>query len=320
ARKPQGVIALIMPWNNPVALPVGNIAPALMSSNAVVFKPAPEAAAIGHLILESLNRASLPADLVRLVAGGASVGAALVRHPLVNAIAFTGSIQAGRSIAIAGAELFKPVRAELGGNNAAVVLADADLDVVVADLVRNVYAFAGQRCTAIRRLVVASEVRDEFVSRYIALAVQYETTKLISSDAEARVARQLELGIKQGAVVLLDGSAKLVEVVDQANVLVQQESFAPIAVLQVATNLQHAIELANGVEQGLVMSICTESDEIFEQVASQAKVGIIQRGGAVLGVSAEAPFSGWKASGVGSPEHGNWDFDFYTRAQVSYER
>lgn len=338
-RRPLGLVAAIMPWNNPVALPVGNIAPALLAGNAAAFKASPLAPRVSQALLRTLEAADVPKDLVTLFEGGGRVGMQLVRHPLINAVSVTGSLETGQKIASACAVHFKALRAELGGNNAAIVLADAPLDEVVPELLRNAFSYAGQRCTAIRRFVVHRDIAEDFIERArhelallpVGSAQKSDTVcgPLISIDAADRVSAQISTGLSQGAtlvaggeLIVIDGRATIrptLLVADQPeNILVQRETFGPVAVIQIADSLDHAVALANGVEQGLVQSVCTLDDAAFNEICNRAEVGIVQRGGTALPVHPAAPFVGWKASGVGGPEHGRWDYEFFTRPQTRY--
>jgi alpha-ketoglutaric semialdehyde dehydrogenase len=336
---PVGVVGILMPWNNPLALPCGKIAPALAFGNGVVFKPAPEGRATAGLLMDTLAAAGLPAGLVGLVHGGPSTGMAVVTDPLVDAVAVTGAIPTGRAIAEQCTRLGKPLQAELGGNNAALVLADADLDVVVPALVRNAFGYAGQRCTAIRRLVVAREIVDEFSRRVVAETAALrvgdpsdpatDVGPLISAVARDRVSRVVEAALAGGAILLVGGSASdtpagafysptVLRVDDPRAAIVQEETFGPVAVIQPADGLSDAIAKANGVEQGLVQAVCTGDAAAAAEVLAAARAGIVQWGPGMVPVHPDAPFGGWKASGYGPPEHGRWDAQFLTRPQSVY--
>lgn len=338
-REPVGTIALVMPWNNPIALPVSNIAPALLGGNAIVFKPAPESNGLGTLLMQTLAQAGIPKNLVVRVASTVVAGRALVRHPVISAVAFTGSISAGRDIAMACARRLAPVRAELGGNNAVIVLADADLSQVVRDLVRNAFAFAGQRCTALRRAVVSSSVIEEFQALLIAEvgALRVGDPRLdgvtigpmVSLNARERVFGQIHEAVDRGSSLLEGGeridlpsgpalSPALIRCDDPSDPIVQKESFGPVLVLQSAGSLAQAIELANGVEQGLVQAACTRDSRALATIQSAAEVGIFHVGAAPLPVHSMAAFVGRKASGFGGAEHGRWDLEFYTRPRTDY--
>jgi acyl-CoA reductase-like NAD-dependent aldehyde dehydrogenase len=337
--RPLGVVAIIMPWNNPLALPVGKIAPAVMAGNGVIFKPAPEANGVAQLIMETVSAIALPEGLVGIVAGGRDVGDALVRSPEISGVAVTGSVGTGRAIGEACLTLGKPVQAELGGNNAAIIMSDADLTDVVPRLMNNAFAYAGQRCTALRRFVVLRSHLEAFVAlaktATLAQAVgdprESETRvgPVISFVAAERIASAIELARSTGCDVLAGGELRvvgtdswvtpaLIVAHDANNAIVQEETFGPVAVIQPADDLDHAVALANGVEQGLVMAICGVDPELRQQLADRALVGIVQFGADAVAVHPDAPFGGWKASGTGRPEHGEWDMQFFTRPQVIY--
>ncbi|MBI1350214.1 MAG: aldehyde dehydrogenase family protein [Actinomycetales bacterium] len=338
-RVPLGVVAAIMPWNNPIALPCGKIGPALALGNGVVLKPAPEAQGCAELLLTILRSAGLPEGLVEVVPGGATVGAAVAAHPGIDAVTLTGSIAAGRAVADICGRRAVPLQAELGGNNAAVVLADADLTRDVPDLLRNAFAFAGQRCTAVRRFVVLEEGLREFEDAVIRLLDGVRVGDpadegvlagpMITPEARTRVEDAVAEAVAAGAQVVARAAIGpdhdpryLAPVVlrteDPSSAIVQQETFGPVAVIQPARDVDEAIALANGVEQGLVQFVCTRDPQLAQAVMHRAEAGIVQWGGGSVPVHAEAPFGGWKASGFGPPEHGRWDAEFYTRPQAVY--
>lgn len=338
---PVGVVGIVMPWNNPLALPCGKIAPALALGNAVVFKPAPEGVGTARLLLSILESVGSPPGLVTMIAGGASVGSALVRDPGIDAVAVTGSIATGRAIAAGCAQRGIPLQAELGGNNAAIVLPDADLAVVVPALVRNAFTYSGQRCTAVRRFVVHRDVLSDF-ERRAADAVSSlrigdpqddpDLGPVISAAAADRIAAAASAAVASGAVVVAAGPGPapdasnrdafvpptLLRADDPTLAIVQEETFGPVAVIQPADDLDEAIALANGVEQGLLMAACTDDPAALDRILRAARVGIVQVGGGILPVHPDAPFGGWKASGIGPPEHGLWDVQFLTRPQAVY--
>lgn len=338
--RPLGVVGLLTPWNNPLAMPVGKIAPALAFGNAVVLKPAPQASETALALVESLARAGAPAGLLNVVLGTGDAARALCREPRVAAIALTGALETGRVVAALCAEGLKPLQAELGGNNAAIVLADADLERLVPDLVASAFGFAGQRCTAIRRFVV----EERMAARFEALAVQAmaalvvgdpasattDVGPLVAADKRDRVLALLADARRSGARVVTGGvipagwekgawlAPTLVADVAPDAPLVQEETFAPVAVLQIARDVDHAIALANGVPQGLVQAVHTADPAARARVLAAAEVGILQAGPGPLAISPRAPFVGWKASGLGPPEHGTWDAWFYARVQARY--
>lgn len=341
ALRPVGVVGLVTPWNNPVAIAVGKLAPALGFGNGVVWKPAPHAPECALALLESLARAGAPAGLVNAVFGTAAAAHAVCRDPRVAAVALTGSSDTGRIVAGLCAEAPKPLQAELGGNNAALVLADADLAAAARDLAHAAFGFAGQRCTAVRRLVVEAGVAARFEELFVAATRALRVGEpadpatdvgpLVSVEKRDRVLAALARARSEGARLVTGGEvprgfahgawlapALLADVLPRS-AIAQEESFAPVAVLQVARDRDDALALANGVAHGLVASVHTADPGIRARVAAELAAGIVQLGPGPLRIDPRAPFSGWKASGLGPPEHGLWDAAFYTRTQAVYE-
>lgn len=338
--RPVGVVGLILPWNNPVALLVGKLAPALVFGNAAVVKPSPEASAVALAVLELLDRAGAPTGLAPVVLGGRDAGEAVCDDEGVDAVAVTGSIATGRTIVARCATAAKPVQAELGGNNAAIVLADVDLDVVVPSLIRGSFAFAGQRCTAIRRFIVERSIADRFetvaaeATRRVIVGdpsdPATEVGPLISAAACARVRSVIERAVREGARIVarsevpidLQGDAWLAPTllgdVSPQSAVAQEETFGPVAVVLVVDDIEEAIAVANGVPHGLVLAIVTDDPSAQRRILDEGQAGIVQIGAGPLPIHADAPFVGWKASGVGPPEHGEWDTAFYTRPQAVY--
>jgi acyl-CoA reductase-like NAD-dependent aldehyde dehydrogenase len=341
ALRPVGVVGLVTPWNNPVAIPVGKLAPALGFGNGVVWKPAPQAPGCTQRLLQALARAGAPAGLANAVFGAAGTAHALCREPRVAALALTGSCETGRVVAGLCAESRKPLQAELGGNNAAIVLADADLAAAAADLAQAAFGFAGQRCTAIRRLVVVEEVAGRFETLFAeatrALRVgdpsdaATDVGPLVSAGKRDRVLAAIARARREGARLVAGGDVPrslahgawlapaLLADVDPASAIAQEETFAPVAVLQAARDLDHALALANGVAHGLVASLHTRDPDARARVGAALEAGIVQLAPGPLRIHPRAPFVGWKASGLGPPEHGVWDAAFYTRTQAVYE-
>jgi acyl-CoA reductase-like NAD-dependent aldehyde dehydrogenase len=332
-----------MPWNNPIALPAAKIAAAVADGNGVVLAPSALAAGCAQLLHRTWCDAGLPRDLVRVVPGGAAVGRAVVTHPGVDGVALTGSVAVGREVAAACARRGVPLQAELGGNNAAVVLADADLAAGLPTLVRGAFSFAGQRCTAVRRLVVPRStlpqvralIGDAVASVVVGdpAAEATDMGPLVSMAARDAVADAIEAAVARGAVVVARGTlpgslppddawlapaAVLVD--DPRDPLVQQESFGPVLVVQPADDLDEAIALANGVDHGLLMAVVGSAPEAIARVVDAARVGIVSVGAAPPAIHPDAPFGGWKASGFGPPEHGEWDRWFFGRVQAVYGR
>ncbi len=339
-RRPCGVIAAVTPWNNPVAIPLAKIGPALLFGNGVVWKPALECPRTSLLLYEALVAVGAESAIVTIVFGGASTVRDLIAHPGVGAVSFTGSTRAGRQVVARCAHLCKPVQGELGGNNAAIVLSDCDLEAAACELCHAAFDFAGQGCTATRRLIVAAEVAEPFRAAFeramrglvVGLPAEASTRvgPVISRTKQRRVRGSIEECAASGIpVVSVDVEPRLLErgcwvpptlvvAEDPGHPLVQEESFAPLAVLLTASHLDDALRLANQVPQGLVASLYSQDAQARARFLDEVEAGVLKLGQPTRGVHPDAPFSGWKESGFGPPEHGVWDVDAYTRWQAIY--
>jgi len=343
-RRPLGTVALITPWNVPLAIPLGKIVPALLYGNAVVWKPAPAGSGVALDVFRLLGDAGVPRGAVTLVCGDHASAESLLESPLIDAVSLTGSSAVGTCAQAICAARRVPLQAELGGNNAAIVWSDADLDDAAVKLAAGAFGSAGQRCTANRRVIVDARCADALLARLRTAtdALAWgdpldEATRvgpLVSAAACARVAAVVERARVAGAepwtapshaarAATLGSSGafhppQIVRCDDPSAEIVQEETFGPVAVVQVATSWDEALHLLNGVPQGLVAALFSKSTERRESFLEQARAGILKIGSATAGVGAETPFAGWKASGVGPAEHGAGDPEFYTRAQAVY--
>jgi acyl-CoA reductase-like NAD-dependent aldehyde dehydrogenase len=336
---PRGTIAVITPWNNPVALPVAKIAAALLFGNSVVWKPALPAPEVARAVVDSLVAAGMPPGLLSMVFGDAATAQALIAHPAVAAVTITGSQRAGLDASLLCARRGIPLQAELGGNNAAVVMADADLDAAARALAGSAFGFAGQRCTATRRIIVDEPVRERFTSLLLrevaALPVgdpldpATRVGPLVSAVQRNQVAAAVRRAFDSDGGQLLCGGTipadkgswyppTLVAGLEADAALVQEESFGPVAVVLGAAGFTDAMQLCNNVSQGLVASFFGRDPAQQKLFLAQAQAGILRLNPAAFPVAADAPFSGWKTSGMGPPEHGRWDRDFFARPQAIY--
>lgn len=327
-RRPVGVCALLTPWNFPVAIPVWKLAPAVAFGNTVVLKPAPQASATAVLLAEMIRR-HLPPGVVELVLGDAETGAPLLDHLEVAAVSFTGSTQVGRAVASAAARRGARVQAEMGGQNPAVVLADADLNRAAQTIATAAMGYAGQKCTATSRVIVEEPIYGEFRDCLVAAVESLEVLDpvrpgcqvgpVISADARAAVAEAL--GRSRGRV-LTGGDAieaegfyvrpTLVELDGPADVFAREEVFAPIAGLLRAETAQQAIDLANDVPLGLVAALFTSDLSHALREANRLEAGLVRVNAPTTGVDFHAPFGGTKQSSYGPREQGLAARDFYT--------
>ncbi len=340
-REPVGVIGIIAPWNFPIAIPAWKIAPALAYGNTVVFKPADLVPGCAHALAEIIVRAGAPSGVFNLVMGrGTIVGQALLDHPHVDAISFTGSVATGKRVAAACAERMAKFQLEMGGKNPLVVLDDADLKVAVESAVNGAFFSTGQRCTASSRLIVTQGIYNRFAD---ALAERIQG--LVVGDAlKAGVhigpvvdQRQLDqdlayvdIGKGEGARLKLGGERLNRETpgfymapalfVDASNDMriSREEIFGPVAAMIPAKSYEHALELANDTEFGLCAGICTTSLKHATHFKRNVEAGMTMVNLPTAGVDYHAPFGGRKGSSLGSREQGRYAAEFYTTVKTAY--
>lgn len=339
--RPVGTIGLITPWNNPIAIPVGKIAPALAFGNAVVWKPALPTPRATMAVIDSLREAGATPSLLSVLFGDSETVRSIIAHPKISAISLTGSGNTGRQVAALCSQLGKPLQAELGGNNAAIVMADADIERAAKTLTASAFSFAGQRCTATRRIIVDATIMDQFVEHFIteirslnigdpARSIT-QIGPLISDAHRNKVMQAVQRAVTTDRGRLLCGGSipaewsignwylpTLVDGVAPDSPIVQEETFGPVAVIQTATGFDAAMQLCNGVAQGLVASLYSQDNDLQKRFLENAQAGILRINPETFAVHATAPFCGWKASGIGPAEHGRWDREFYARPQAIY--
>jgi len=335
--RPLGVVAMITPWNNPVAIPLGKIAPAILYGNAVVWKPAPAGSAIALKLLELLHAVGCANGLVNLICGDRSSALALMADSSVDAVTITGSPAAGYSAQDICGRRHLPLQAELGGNNAAIVWPDSDFTKVAAEIAEAAFGFAGQRCTANRRVIVHGGIYEPFLEALQQatadipwgdpLEPQTRIGPLISSDKCRGIGTLLERSRAASAKIwtphkIVPTGAYLRPTIvccdDPRQEIFQEETFGPILVVTKADDWDQALRLCNGVRQGLAAALFSNSKQLQEQFLEFAQAGILKINLATADADVEAPFGGWKSSGIGPPEHGSGNREFYTRAQAVY--
>lgn len=343
-QRAAGVILAITPWNNPFAIAVGKLAPALLFGNSVVWKPAVEAHLITELILKSLQNTGL-SEFVVSITGSGEVAERLVRQSKVSAVTFTGSVEIGERLASLCGSLFKPFQGELGGNNAALVWEGADLEFAAQDLAKSMFSFAGQRCTAIRRVIVKQSLAADFEKLLISAVTSLRvgdpndpatdcgpvlnSTRLnwlqsrfaecieagdCSSLVSAPISKQdLEFGSYFPPTILkIDLEAST----GPSGIAWCDEWFAPVAFYTTCSTLEQAIARHNSVDHGLLGVIYSNNEADIKAFCETASVGMISINKARPSFSARGPFVGWGRSGFGAPEHGRWNREFYSRTQV----
>ncbi|HEX4575026.1 MAG TPA: aldehyde dehydrogenase family protein [Gemmatimonadales bacterium] len=342
-RRPIGVAGLITPFNFPLAIPTWKMFPALLCGNAVIFKPAEDVPHTAHLLVEVLLDAGLPPDVVQLVHGeGAVVGRAMVEHPDVPVISFTGSTETGAVIGATCGKLHKRLSLEMGGKNAMIVLADADLDLALDGVLWGAFGTTGQRCTATSRLIVQEAVHDRLVQMICARAERLrlgaaadertEVGPLINEDARKKVEYYVGVGRDAGARVLVGGERAtgpglergwfyrptVLGGVTPGMRVEQEEIFGPVLSVIKVGSLDEAIRVNNDVKYGLSSSLYTRDVTAAFRAMHELETGITYINAPTIGAEAHLPFGGVKQTGNGHRE-GGWEvYDFYSETKVVY--
>jgi len=338
--RPHGLVGLITPWNNPFAIPFGKIIPALIYGNGVVWKPALPAHGLSRIMFRSLDEAGL-GEAVALVPGDAVTGKLLLDYPDLAAVSFTGSVDIGTQVVNHCHARAIPVQGELGGNNAAIILADVDVETVAADLAPAMFSFSGQRCTAIRRLIVERAIAPRF-GEAISAAVttlragmpaarETQIGPVISRERQEWLLEVIAGNLERGGRLLAGGGVPvgvpeagcwvaptIIACEHHGASVMQPELFGPVAGLVVAEDFDEALQLHNATSYGLLGAIFTHDRDHEARFLDQAQAGILSVNQARPAFASSGPFLGWKASGHGPPEHGRWNRDFYARPQAVY--
>ena len=314
-RVPHGVCGQIIPWNFPLLMLAWKVAPALAAGNTVVLKPAEYTPLTALLFAELCMQAGLPAGVVNIVTGDGRTGAALVEHPDVAKIAFTGSTEVGRNIRTATAGTDKSLTLELGGKSPFIVMADADLEAAVEGVVDAIWFNQGEVCCAGSRILVQEAVADRFTSRLKDRMTMLrlgdpmdkgtDIGALVHPVQAARVRSLLDAAVEQGAELHLAGAARgnfcppgLLTGLGTSNIGWSEEIFGPVAALMTFRTPAEAIDLANATRYGLAASVWCESATVAMDLATRVKAGVVWINGTNL-FDANAPFGGMRESGFG---------------------
>jgi aldehyde dehydrogenase (NAD+) len=337
-REPLGVVALITPWNFPLAIPLWKAAPALAFGNTVVLKPAEASSHMATLLAETAAAAGLPAGVFNVVLGsGVVIGPALLREAAVKAVSFTGSGRVGAEVAATAAGRNIRFQTEMGGKNVAIVLPDADLRQAATLTAAGAMRYAGQKCTATSRVVVAREVEGAFLDE---LRRQVEGLSLGPvTDASAAIGPMISEHARSGVRRILDEARAAVVFAGRVpdgsdfargfflppvilrdvaadSALAQQELFGPVLASFVAEDLDQAIELANSTPYGLSASLFTRDLRSALTYVRRIEAALVRVNGDTTGVDPHAPFGGMKGSSSGSRELGRSARDFYTEIKT----
>ena len=337
-RQPVGVVGAITPWNFPVAIPSWKVCPALVCGNTVVLKSSEDTPLLAGLFVALLDEAGLPPGVVNLVSGYGEAGDALVRHPGVPVITFTGSRETGSAVARAAADHLKHVHLELGGKNAIIVMDDADIELAVEGIVWSAFGTSGQRCTAASRVIVHEAVYGELTSQLVAAAErlrlgpgwddQSDVGPLINAAALEKVHRYTGIGIDEGAELLTGGERAGGEGfyyrptvfgdVEPQMRIAQEEIFGPTTALIPVTGFDEAIAAANSVAFGLSSSIYTGDVNRAFKALRDLEAGITYVNAGTTGAEVHLPFGGVKGTGNGHREAGTAALEMFTEWKSIY--
>lgn len=342
-RRPLGRIAMITPWNFPLAIPTWKLMPALVAGNTVVWKPASDTPRLAYELVRIFQEIDLPKGVLNLVFGsGSEAGVPLAKHKKIDMISFTGSTDTGYEIYKYGAEKLNAVHLELGGKNPIIVMEDADLDLAVEGIIWSAFGTTGQRCTACSRLIVEDGVIDELTEKLVAKAKKLKLGNGLDENTDVgpvvnesqlkKIHSYVELGLKEGAKLLCGGRiaqegelAKgfFYEPTIFTNVtpdmrIAQEEIFGPVLAILKAKDYEDAVRIANGTNYGLSSSIYTRDVNIAHRAIEDLEAGITYINSGTIGAEVHLPFGGVKGTGNGGREAGLAAIDEYTEWKTVY--
>jgi len=331
--EPMGVVGIIKPWNYPLEMPVWSLAPALLAGNTVVLKPSEKSPSVGEAIAQMAESAGFPPGVLNVVAGDRSTGAHLVAHPGVSMIAFTGSVAAGREIASKCGWLLKRVSLELGGNDAAIVLQDVDLDLAANGLTWGAFCNAGQVCVGVKRAIVVRSIADQLLEKLTErtreLRLGLDVGPLVDENQLDKVTQMVDLAIAEGAKLECGGSRALgregfyfqptiLTGLPPSATILQEECFGPVLPIVIVDDSEAAIAEANRSSYGLGASIWTRDLSAAETLARELRVGTVWINDVNVAF-AEAPFGGTRNSGIGFELSSEALLEFVTRKHLNIE-
>ena len=340
-RDPAGVVGLLTPWNFPIAVPSWKIFPALVAGNTIIWKPSPETPAISAAFVKVFEEAGLPKGVFNLLlAPGAEVGKALVSHPGVRVLSFTGSTATGRAIAQEAARLNKKVSLEMGGKNAILVLDDANLELVTDATLWAAFGTSGQRCTAASRLIA-----QKGIAKKIKEALHARTGKLVLGDgldpavqigpvinrlALDRIHEYVQVGQKEGARLMIGGAKTdfngkgffyeptLFDGVKPGSTLEREEIFGPVLSIIEVDSLDEAIKVNNSSQYGLSTSIFTQDVNRAFAAMRDIASGLVYVNHGTTGAEIQFPFGGIRGTGNGHREAGQTALEVFTEWKSIY--
>jgi aldehyde dehydrogenase (NAD+) len=342
-RRPIGVAGLICPFNFPMAIPTWKMFPALVCGNAVIFKPSEDVPHTAHLLVEILLEAGLPPEVIQLVHGrGETAGKALVEHPGIPVVSFTGSTATGAVIGETCGRMHKRLSLEMGGKNAMIVMDDADLDLALEGVLWGAFGTTGQRCTATSRLLLHRRIHDRFLARVAEAADRLvlgdgrregvQVGPLIHEAARDKVERYVALGQEEGLELVTGGKRPRSPRLSRGwfyrptifagatprSRLAREEIFGPVLTVLRFRTFEEAVRINNDVPYGLSSSLYTRNTELAFRAMQDLDTGITYINAPTIGAEAHLPFGGVKQTGNGHRE-GGWEvYQFYSETKVCY--
>lgn len=343
-RTPVGVCGMITPWNFPMAIPTWKIFPALVCGNTVVLKPASDTPATAVKLVEVLLEAGLPEKAINLVVGsGRSVGNAIVDHPDVSVISFTGSTEVGKAINSRAGAMLKRVSLELGGKNAQIVMDDADLDLALEGSVWGAFGTTGQRCTATSRLILHDKIADKYIERLVervrklrvgnGLDPEIEMGPSINRAQRETVKDYVRIGLEEDKATLATGGKELTSGdlargwffeptifvdVKPGMRIEQEEIFGPVLSVIRVKDFDEAISVLNNTAYGLSSAIYTRDVNAAFRAMRDIEAGITYVNGPTIGAEVQLPFGGVKGTGNGHREASHTVLDTFTEWKSIY--
>ena len=342
-RVPIGVVALITPWNFPIAIPCWKALPALVCGNAIVFKPAKDVPGCATLLTEIIASAGVPSGVFNLVHGsGEKIGKALTQHPQINLVSFTGSSETGSEVAAICGRTHKRVSLEMGGKNAQIVMEDADLDLALEGALWGAFGTTGQRCTATSRLILHRDIKAEFTAKLLeqtrqlrlgaAIDPHTDVGPLVNASQLERVQYYLEVAKSEGVDILIGGKPAQGQDLEQGYFfeptildgvkpqmrVAQEEIFGPVVSLIEVESFAEAIAVLNNSRYGLSSAVYTQNVNRAFQAIRDIEAGITYINGPTIGAEVHLPFGGVKATGNGHREAGSTALDIFSEWKTVY--
>lgn len=339
-RDSVGIVGVITPWNFPVAVPSWKILPALIAGNTIVFKPGEDTPATAAAFVKAFEDAGLPAGVLNLVHGAGEVGGALVEHPDVRIISFTGSTTTGLRVYTRAASMGKKVTLEMGGKNAIIVMDDANFDLAVQAITWSAYGTTGQRCTACSRLIVQSGIKDRLIEVLVekarairmgdGLDPQTQMGPLVNQKALDKVASYMPIARSEGVTIAVGGERPrdhekgfffqptLLTGVRHGMRVEQEEIFGPVLSVVEARDLDEAVQVNNDTLYGLSSSIFTENVNAAFRAIRDLTTGIVYINHGTTGAEIQFPFGGTRGTGNGMREAGQAGLNSFTEWKSVY--